>query len=136
MAGEASHHRLAGRLGALHQHARHDGRVTTAPGRAAFLSRFEAEVDPDGDLPAEERGRRAAFARRAYFTGLALRSARARRRATSSAPPPRGVPTAAVMLPASSSSTDGIDEAGPAPAPARRCGSGEGRSPSEANHHA
>jgi hypothetical protein len=36
-------------------HARHDARETTGNGRAAFLARFEAEVDPDGTLPPEER---------------------------------------------------------------------------------
>ncbi len=81
MGSNGSHHRLAGRLGALRQHARHDGRETSAAGRASFLARFEAEVDPDGLLPAVERRRRAVFARRAYFTELALRSARARRQA-------------------------------------------------------
>jgi hypothetical protein len=52
-------------------HAAHDARVTTANGRAAFLARFEREVDPDGRLDPEER--------RAYFTRLALASAKARR---------------------------------------------------------
>ena len=81
MVRNGSHHRLAGRLGALRQHAQHDGRATSAAGRASFLARFEVEVDPDGLLPAAERRRRAVFARRAYFTELALRSARARRHA-------------------------------------------------------
>jgi hypothetical protein len=60
-------------------HAQHDARRTTASGRAAFLTRFEAEVDPDGKLAPEERRRRAEHARRAYFTRLALASAKARR---------------------------------------------------------
>jgi hypothetical protein len=60
-------------------HARHDARQTTAAGRAAFLARFEAEVDPDGTLSPEERSRRAEHARSAYFTRLALASAKARR---------------------------------------------------------
>ena len=60
-------------------HARHDARETTANGRAAFLARFEREIDPDGRLHPEERRRRAEQARRAYFTRLALASAKARR---------------------------------------------------------
>jgi hypothetical protein len=60
-------------------HARHDVRRTSANGRAAFLARFEREVDPDGRLDPEERRRRAQHARSAYFTRLALASAAARR---------------------------------------------------------
>jgi hypothetical protein len=70
---------LRARLAAHTMHARHDARETTANGRAAFLARFEAEVDPDSALPMEERRRRAEHARRAYFTRLALASAKARR---------------------------------------------------------
>lgn len=70
--------RLRGQLGALVAHSR--GSTNTAPARAAFLSRFEREVDPDGTLDPAERARRASFAKRAYFVRLALRSAKARRR--------------------------------------------------------
>ena len=70
---------LRARLAAHAMHARHDARQTTANGRAAFLARFEAEVDPDGTLAPKERRRRAEHARRAYFTRLALASAKARR---------------------------------------------------------
>lgn len=70
---------LRGRIGALRLHATHDPRVTTANARAAFLSRFEREIDPDGLLGPAERARRAALARRAYFAKLSLLSARARR---------------------------------------------------------
>lgn len=51
----------------------------TANGRAAFLDRFEREVDPSGELSVPERKRRAEHARKAYFTRLALKSAQARR---------------------------------------------------------
>ncbi len=71
---------LRGRVGAFRLHATHDPRETTARARAAFLARFEAEVDPDGELDPGERRRRAQAARRAYFARLALRSAQARRR--------------------------------------------------------
>jgi hypothetical protein len=74
---------LAGRVGAYTLHARYDPVVTTAPGRSAFLRRFLHEVDPDGELPSEERERRARSALKAHMSRLALRSAqkRARRRA-------------------------------------------------------
>src|SRR6266508_6858081 len=62
---------LRARLAAHAMHAKHDARETTAKARAAFLARFEAEVDPDGTLPTEERQRRAEHARSAYFTRLA-----------------------------------------------------------------
>ena len=70
----------AGRLGALVQHSRHDPLVTTVAARRAAEARFEQEVDPDGVLPADERVRRAQYAKRAYFTRLAMASASARRR--------------------------------------------------------
>jgi hypothetical protein len=56
-----------------------DPSARSAPGRAAFLARFERQVDPDGTLPPAERARRAEHARKAYFGRLALRSAQARR---------------------------------------------------------
>jgi hypothetical protein len=73
--------RSRARLGALAVHARHDPRVTTAPGRAAFLARFEREVDaadPDGKLDPVERARRVVYLRRLYFARLAYRSQIAR----------------------------------------------------------
>lgn len=71
---------LSARLAAYTLHSRVDGSEHTAPARAAFLERFELEVDPDGTLSPEERTRRAQLARKAYFTRLALQSAKARRR--------------------------------------------------------
>lgn len=47
--------------------------------RASHYERFEKQVDPDGVLPPEERRLRAASARKAYYTELALRSVQARR---------------------------------------------------------
>jgi hypothetical protein len=75
---------LRARLGAHALHASHDSRELTAPARAAFLKRFEDEVDPDRVLPELERKRRAAHARSAYFTRLSLASAKARRNAQAS----------------------------------------------------
>jgi hypothetical protein len=69
---------LLGRIGALTLHARHDARETTSKAREAFLGTFEQQVDPDGTLPPEERTRRAAYARKAHFARLALKSAEAR----------------------------------------------------------
>jgi hypothetical protein len=61
--------------------------VNTAPARAAFLNRFEREVDPGHVLSPTERARRAEAARRAHFTRLALTSSRARARATKKTSP-------------------------------------------------
>ncbi len=69
---------LHGRIGAYAMHSRNDSRVVTAPARAAFLARFEDEVDPDRELPEAERLRRATMARRAYFARLAYQSSVAR----------------------------------------------------------
>jgi hypothetical protein len=52
----------------------------TSAGTAAFLARFERQVDPDGLLPAEQRTEMARHARIAYMLRLAERSAQARRR--------------------------------------------------------
>jgi hypothetical protein len=62
-------------------HKKNDPRETTAKARATFRARFEAEVDPDGVLPADERLRRAEAARREYYVRLALKSSTARKKA-------------------------------------------------------
>jgi len=54
-----------------------DPAAATAAARQAALDRFERQVDPDGTMPPAERARRAEHARKAYFAGLALKSARA-----------------------------------------------------------
>ena len=69
---------LQARMAAHSRWAKCDPVQGTAAARAAFLERFDLEVDPRGVLPLEERRRRAAHARRAYFTRLALRSSQAR----------------------------------------------------------
>lgn len=71
---------LRARLAAHTLHATHDSRELTKSAREAFLKRFEDQVDPDRTLPEAERLRRAEQARKAYFTSLALKSARARRK--------------------------------------------------------
>jgi hypothetical protein len=65
----------------------------TAPARAAFLSRFERKVDPEGVLDPQERARRAEHAKKAYFLKLALASKKARankRRGTNGDPESTG----------------------------------------------
>jgi hypothetical protein len=70
---------MRGRIGAYRLHSKYDPKETTAKARESFLSRFEREVDPEGVLPEAERLRRAEAARRAYFSQLAHKSAKARR---------------------------------------------------------
>ena len=71
---------LTGRLGAYVLHSKYDSRELTRAACAAFESKFERDVDPEGVLPVEERLRRAEMARKAHFTRLAIASAKARRR--------------------------------------------------------
>lgn len=47
--------------------------------RRRILDRFDRLVDPEGTMDPGERVRRADQARRAHFTGLALKAAKARR---------------------------------------------------------
>ncbi len=71
---------LLGRIGAYTMLSRHDPREVTKKARAAFESKFERDVDPEGVLPVEERLRRAEMARKAHYARLALASAEARRK--------------------------------------------------------
>jgi hypothetical protein len=71
---------LRGRIGAYRLHASHDPRETTARARAVFRSSFERLVDPHGELPPQERLRRADAARRAHYARLARISATARKK--------------------------------------------------------
>lgn len=72
---------LNGRAGAYESWARTtDPAARTAPGRKANLDRFDREVDPNNELTQQERAKRAEYARKAYYTRLALKSAQARRR--------------------------------------------------------
>jgi hypothetical protein len=58
-------------------HAQNDPRETSARGRQAFMNSFYDGLPED--LSDEERERRADQARKAYFAGLAYKSAKARR---------------------------------------------------------
>lgn len=71
---------LRARIAAHARWAVDDPVAGTAAARQAFLDRFEREADPDGTLTPDERARRAAHLRRAYFSRLALKSAKARRK--------------------------------------------------------
>lgn len=72
---------LIGRIGAAERWARTtDRRAATAPARAALMTKWEREVDPDGTLDPAERAYRASQAQRAHMHRLALASAQARQR--------------------------------------------------------
>ena len=72
-----------GRIGAHTLHSRYDSNELAARARQGLLSKFEREVDPNGDLPCEERRRRAEHARHAHMLRMARISAIARRRSSS-----------------------------------------------------
>lgn len=67
---------LRARVGAYALHAQ--GGTSTKAGTAAFLARFEFQVDPDHTLTPEVRARRAEHALRAHMSALALRASLAR----------------------------------------------------------
>src|SRR5688500_6587745 len=81
-----------GRIGAYPRLAKHDPKDLTENARAAFLTKFEREVDPDGTLPEAERKRRAEYARKAHFARLARLSAlsRGKKKAGGDAPAETG----------------------------------------------
>lgn len=74
MALTPAERRLRAKIAAHALHA--SGGTNVRPAHAAFLAKFEREVDPDGSLPPDERERRAKHALAAYMTRLALRSRR------------------------------------------------------------
>jgi hypothetical protein len=70
---------MRARVAAHTRWSQHDPVSGTAAARRALNDQFERMVDPDHELPTDERSRRAASARKAYFARLALASSRARR---------------------------------------------------------
>jgi len=73
---------LRARAAAHSMHATHDSKVVSQPARDASPGSdayWERQVDPDGALD-PQRARRAEHAKKSYFIGLALKSARARAR--------------------------------------------------------
>lgn len=80
---------LQGRAGALKSWALTPDRAArTAAARAAKYAKYEAQVDPDGTLPPEERARRAEQLYKAAMAELA-RSGLAARRKNAAAKSPR-----------------------------------------------
>lgn len=76
---DAGGRRLRARLAAFTSWSRTaDPAARTAPARAAANKRFEDEVDPDRLLSPQQRARMAEAARKAFYTRLALASAKAR----------------------------------------------------------
>ncbi len=75
---------IRARIGAHELHSRHDSHELTARGRAAAATALNvkllAEIDPDNSLTVRERERRLYHARKAHFSKLALKSAKARRK--------------------------------------------------------
>jgi hypothetical protein len=70
---------LLARIAANSRWANTDNRTAaTAAARAAFLARFDREVDPLGTLPPDERRRRAENAKRAFYARMSLAGRRAR----------------------------------------------------------
>jgi len=55
-----------------------DATAATAPARRGFFAKFEDEVDPNRELPEEERTRRARAAQKRHMTALAFASSRKR----------------------------------------------------------
>jgi hypothetical protein len=77
---------LRGLAGAHAMHSRNDSKAVSQPARDASPGSdryWEREVDPDGVLDPVERARRAEHAKKSYVIRLALKSAKARRKATS-----------------------------------------------------
>jgi hypothetical protein len=73
---------LRARAAAYTLHSQVDSAVHMEAARAASpgqLPYWEREVDPDDELPTQERMRRAKAARNAHMARLALRSSQARR---------------------------------------------------------
>ncbi len=67
------------RIGGYARAAKHDMREMTEPARRAYFAKFEAQVDPNGELPEAERTRRAMAAMRAHMARLAYERHKARR---------------------------------------------------------
>lgn len=85
-----------------------DRSARTAPARTAFDRRFLDQVDPDRVLSEDERNRRAASARKAYFARLTLKSIQARRAKSGRPALPPTPDTATQALPVGDP-VDGMD---------------------------
>lgn len=77
----AAERRLNGRIGAHKSWAQTENRsARTLPARMGLLAKFEREVDPNNELLPSERQKRAESLRKAHYSEMSLKSARARRR--------------------------------------------------------
>ncbi|NQU37712.1 MAG: hypothetical protein HQ526_09000 [Actinobacteria bacterium] len=85
MSENDSYRSAINKAAALSRVANEGGAAVSAPARRAFLEKFIDQVDPDRTLPEDERHKRAAAARKAYFTKLAAKSAQTRRQNASKA---------------------------------------------------
>lgn len=75
----AARRRTAARIANAERWAHEGDRVAaTAAARAAFMRKFEDQVDPDRVLPADELARRAQSAMRAHMLRIGQKSAEAR----------------------------------------------------------
>jgi hypothetical protein len=99
--------RLRSRVAAHAQHAQ--GKTNTGPAQAAFLQRFLDQVDPDRVLSEEEREKRAAHARKQYFSQLALKSSVARGRAKALTAEAEAAEAEAAALELEATALDGAD---------------------------
>lgn len=75
---------LRARMAAFAMHAKYGtsgSRRLAKSGQDGLMARFEREVDPSGELPPEERRRRAEQLRRAHMARLTMLSIKAKRRA-------------------------------------------------------
>lgn len=70
---------MRARIGGLSVQAKYGSEVA-ARARRGLRAKFLRDVDPNGELPGDERERRADAAFRAHMTRLALQSSKARRR--------------------------------------------------------
>ena len=79
---------MQARVASLTRWARTDDpKAATAPARAGFAARFERQLDEMGVTDPNERARRLPLLRKAYMTGLALKSSQARHKKSGREPP-------------------------------------------------
>jgi hypothetical protein len=76
---EAELHRVRASIGANSRRSQGDMPTDTTAARAALWQKYLDQVDPHGELPEDERERRAYHARKADMGRLALKSVMARR---------------------------------------------------------
>lgn len=77
----ATQRKMRAQIAANTRWARCDNRSkATSKARAAFMDKFERQVDPAGVLVPEERAKRAENLRKAHYMKMSIRSAEARKR--------------------------------------------------------